>query len=105
MATFESMLLRGQLVMLERNFAEYLTIWRAGCWTGAAWQAGVITDNPAEAILRDGDTLIDADLRPGRNLAIGEQATGQRYIVHGDGVSGRGPVAVLIKRGNNVHSN
>jgi hypothetical protein len=90
------MVLLGQLVMIERQFDVYITHWRAGCWSGAEWQAGVLTDNPAQAVIRDGDRLISADLRPGRNMAIGEQASGLRYIVHGDGISGRGPVAVPI---------
>ena len=93
---YESMVLSGQLVMIECQFDDYITQWRAGCWSGAEWQAGVLTDNPAQAIIRDGDRVISADLRAGRNLAIGEQANGALYIVHGDGISGRGPVAVPI---------
>lgn len=98
MTKYELMVLSGQLVMIERLFDGYIIQWQGGCWSGTEWQAGVMTDNPAQAIIRDGDRLVDADLRPGRNLAIGERSDGVRYIVHGDGISGRGPVAVPINK-------
>ena len=67
--------------MTSSEFSEYMKIWHAGNAVGDGFAVGYQTDTPAEAVLRDGDQLINEDDTPGRRIAIAETHEGRRYIV------------------------